>query len=62
MLESTFTSIPNLIDETLPYLKHFKYPILSIDWNNAAIVPNLALPIFYSAGDEDEVIPYQHTL
>ena len=58
IIESTFTSVPDIVDEYFPFLGRFKYPVLAIDWNNAALVTELPMPIFYTHGDEDGVVPF----
>ena len=62
ILENAFISVSNLLGPSFSVFKTLKEWTLDIKWDNSAIVPNLSLPIFFTAGTKDSKIPYEHTL
>jgi uncharacterized protein len=58
ILESTFSSVPDLGEDLFPWL-----PVRSIvtyDYNTAARLPKIDMPILIVHGRDDEMIPYAH--
>ncbi|MEM0912127.1 MAG: alpha/beta hydrolase [Pseudomonadota bacterium] len=55
VLESTFSSLPNLVRE-----KGFPSFLVKDRYDNKAIVGNLDIPVFIYHGTRDEIIPYSH--
>lgn len=62
IIENTFLNIEFMAEKMFPYLKPFIPYILRIGWFTNKIVPGLTLPILYVTGDQDEIVPYEHTL
>jgi abhydrolase domain-containing protein 13 len=61
IVENTFTSISDMVDIIFPFLKPMKNFILKIGWRNIDLVPRLTLPVYYVTGNQDEIVPYEHT-
>ena len=61
ILENTFTSIEDLVDDRFGILAYFKSLILTNYWNVLEKVPQIKLPIHYVGGRRDEIVPYHHT-
>ena len=57
IIENTFTSISDMVDEIFPFVTYFKDIILRIGWRSIDIVPNLEMPILYITGDQDKLVP-----
>lgn len=58
ILESTFTSIPDMAKETMPWL-----PVRSLIRNRFETIEKIGQyegPLFLSHGDADSIVPYQH--
>ena len=62
IVENTFTSIPDMVDQLMPLVAKFKSLILAIQWNSMAIVPTLTCPVLYLAGSKDEIVPHSQML
>jgi len=62
IIENSFTSISDMVDQIFPFLTPIKSLILRIGWDNAAIIPKLNLPMFFVTGDDDEIVPTEHTV
>jgi len=56
MVENTFTSITDMIDVVLPFLKYVKR-LCTIGWTNIDIVRNIEVPILFLSGGRDELVP-----
>ena len=62
VLESTFTSIPDLIAEHyFTWFRDFHFFFVRIKWNTIDVVPELDMPILYLHGKKDQVFPYKHS-
>jgi len=62
VLESTFTSIPNLVSEHyFTWLKELHFLFLRNYWSTNNLVPELDTPILYLHGKKDQVVPYTHS-
>jgi abhydrolase domain-containing protein 13 len=62
IVENTFTSISNMVDVLMPFLKPIKPYVLRIGWNSAALVSLLGqnrVPILFLAGAKDELVPHR---
>jgi pimeloyl-ACP methyl ester carboxylesterase len=57
MVENTFTSIPDMVDQLMPAIAVLKSLVLRISWDSTAIVPRLRLPMLFLAGSADELVP-----
>lgn len=62
IVENTFTSIPDMVDQLMPLVAKFKSLILAIEWKSIAIVPTLKCPVLYLAGSRDEIVPHSQML
>jgi pimeloyl-ACP methyl ester carboxylesterase len=51
IIENTFTSISDMVDELFAPLKYFKSLILKIGWRSIDIVSSLEIPVLYITGD-----------
>ena len=61
MVENTFLSISDMVDQVLPFLTPIKAFVLKLDWNSAKLAPQLKqTSIFYIAGLQDELVPHSH--
>ena len=58
VLESTFTSIPDMAARQYPFLP--VRPLTRVRYNTLARVSTLTMPIFIVHSPHDEVIPYDH--
>jgi len=59
ILESTFTSISDMVDVMFfPPITTFKASILSMYWRSIDLVPFLTVPVLYVSGDKDEIVPH----
>jgi fermentation-respiration switch protein FrsA (DUF1100 family) len=62
ILESTFTSISDMVDTMFfPPITTFKGTILAMYWKSIDLVPTLTVPVLYVSGDKDELVPHQMT-
>ena len=59
ILESTFTSISDMVDALFGWAYLLKPFFLKMKWDSAALVPNLCMPILYTSGDLDEICPHK---
>ncbi|KAI9472821.1 bem46 protein, variant [Coemansia sp. RSA 989] len=60
ILENTFLSIPKLVPNVLPILKHFTF-LASEKWNSEANIQRIAkVPILFLSGLQDELVPPPH--
>jgi fermentation-respiration switch protein FrsA (DUF1100 family) len=58
ILESTFTSIPDMVDAMFPYPTNLVTRLLcTIGWKTIDIVKDLNIPVLYITGSEDELVP-----
>lgn len=62
IVENTFTSIPDMVDELMPLVAKFKSLILAIGWHSIEIVSTLTCPVLYLAGSRDEIVPHSQML
>lgn len=56
IVENTFTSIPDMIDVVLPWLKYFK-ALSTNKWDSKRIIKDLKVPILFISGAKDELVP-----
>jgi abhydrolase domain-containing protein 13 len=59
IVENTFTSISDMVDALLPFLRLFKPYVLRINWNSLFLVQTKLekTPILYLSGAKDELVP-----
>lgn len=62
IVENAFLSISAMVDQLFPFLTPIKEYVLKIGWDNDQLVPSLHLPIFFVTGDQDELVPHEHTI
>lgn len=63
IVENTFTSIPAMVDQILPWVAPFKGLILRMKWDSLEIAPTLTTtPVLYLAGANDQLVPHQQML
>lgn len=58
ILENTFTSIPDMLEENLkePF-NTIAQKLLTIGWRTIDLVPDLKLPVLFITGSNDELVP-----
>lgn len=59
-MENSFLSIPDMIDEVMPYLSYFKGLSHNV-WNNFQAVETVTWPILFVVGQKDQLVPPWHT-
>ena len=57
ILENTFSSIPDMVDQIFKYLATFKRLILRIEWNSLALIKELTNPMLFISGENDQIVP-----
>jgi hypothetical protein len=57
ILENTFTSIADMVDNLFYLVGYFKFLILRIGWDTKSLITTLKLPILIITGDQDEIVP-----
>ena len=57
VLENTFTSIDDMVDEVFPLLTPFKKLVLNMHWDTAKLIPDIKSPILFIVGEKDEIVP-----
>jgi fermentation-respiration switch protein FrsA (DUF1100 family) len=62
IVENTFTSIADMVDELFFFAKYFKGLILRNYWTSIDLVGRLNHPILFVTGDQDELVPHEMTL
>mmetsp|Transcript_25142 Transcript_25142/g.32803 ORF Transcript_25142/g.32803 Transcript_25142/m.32803 type:complete len:356 (-) Transcript_25142:168-1235(-) len=61
IVENTFLSISNMVDEVMPsFISLFKPLVLRIKWSNEDLMPQIQQPILFLAGGQDELVPPSH--
>lgn len=63
IVENTFTSISDMVDQLLPWLTPIKPFVLRIGWNSLALLQKGKIkltPILFLAGDADALVPHAH--
>jgi pimeloyl-ACP methyl ester carboxylesterase len=60
VVENTFTSIADMVDQLMPFLTPIKPFVLKIGWDSTTLVPSLTAPLLYLAGSADELVPPSH--
>lgn len=58
LVENTFTSISDMVDHLMPYVKLLKPLVLRIGWDSSRIVSSIRAPTLYLAGEADELVPH----
>ena len=61
IIENTFTSFSDMLND-LFYAPFWVRKFITIQWNTYKYVSDLKMPILYTTGDSDEIIPYDYTL
>ena len=62
VLENTFTSIPDMVDELFFFAKYFKRLILNNHWPSIDHVGTIRNPLLFITGDRDELVPQEMTV
>jgi len=60
VLENTFTSMPDMVDQIFPFLKHVKNILLTNHWPSKDRIKNLEYPIYFISSERDELVPFAH--
>jgi fermentation-respiration switch protein FrsA (DUF1100 family) len=60
IVENTFTSISDMVDQIFPILSPIKKHLLRIDWGNDRRVKEVTHPILFITGLKDELVPPAH--
>jgi len=56
MIENTFTSIPDMIDVVMPWLRYFK-SLCTNKWNTKEYISKVTVPVLLLSGLKDELVP-----
>jgi hypothetical protein len=63
MVENTFLSISDMVDQVLPFLSPIKSFVLTLDWNSLTKAQSLKrTSVLYLAGQQDELVPPSHMI
>ena len=62
ILENTFTSLPQLVDEIMPAVAFLKSFVLRNYWPSISRIPHVTAPILFIAGKKDELVPHYHMI
>ena len=57
ILENTFTSISDMVDQIFKYLSKLKGLILRIEWDSHTLIQEISLPMLFFSGQADQLIP-----
>jgi pimeloyl-ACP methyl ester carboxylesterase len=61
ILENTFTSISDMVDQLMPMVAFFKRFIQRIFYPTIERIPQVTCPILFVRGMRDEIVPNDHT-
>jgi len=56
IVENTFTSIGEMIDKVIPFLR-FAKPLVSNPWNSSSAIQKVTVPILFIVGMKDNLVP-----
>lgn len=62
IVENTFTSISDMVDHLMPWLKIFKRLVLKLKWSSISVVHRVTSPMLFISGLRDELVPPSHML
>lgn len=51
VVENTFLSVGDMVDVLMPFLKHIRHYVLSMNWDSHVKVARLKMPIMFIAGE-----------
>lgn len=57
ILENTFSSIPDMVDQIFTYLSKLKGLILRIEWDSYSLIKDLKVPMLFLSGESDQIVP-----
>jgi hypothetical protein len=57
IVENTFTSVPDMVDVLMPFLRPLRPWLLKIKWASIDIVHRLDVPMLFISGLKDELVP-----
>ncbi len=60
IIENTFLSMDDMVDNIFPYLRIFKKWMLRNYWPSKERIANINLPILFLMSELDELVPFQH--
>ena len=60
ILENTFTSISDMVDQIFPYICVLKSLVLRINWNSKELITKLEHPMLFISGRNDQIVPPIH--
>lgn len=61
ILENTFTSISDIVDDLLTVISYFKWIVLRIGWDTNSLIKTIKMPILVIGSVEDEIVPSRHS-
>jgi fermentation-respiration switch protein FrsA (DUF1100 family) len=61
IIENTFTSMSDMVDHLLSYLRFIRGFILRNKWSSIDLVSQIKTPMLYITGDRDELVPFEMT-
>ena len=61
ILENTFTSMSDVVDDLFYLVSFFKPLVLRIDWDTRSLITELRAPLLIVGGSDDELIPVAHS-
>ena len=51
VVENTFLSVGDMVDVLMPFLKHIRQYVLTMNWDSHVKVADLKMPIMFIAGE-----------
>jgi len=57
VLQNTFTSIPDMVDQLFRPVRHLKGLVLNNFWPSAQLLPCVPCPVLFFSSIEDEIVP-----
>uniref|UniRef100_A0A7S3CTU1 Serine aminopeptidase S33 domain-containing protein n=1 Tax=Strombidium rassoulzadegani TaxID=1082188 RepID=A0A7S3CTU1_9SPIT len=61
IVENTFTSIADMVDQLMPMVAMFKSLIQRLFYPSIDRVPHVQCPILFVRGNKDEIVPHDHS-
>lgn len=62
IVENTFTSMADMVDQVMFFARHIKGYILNNHWRSIDLIGKIETPILFITGKEDELVPFEMTL
>lgn len=61
IVENTFTSIGDMVDQLMPFVAKFKFLIQRLFYPSIDRIHKVTCPIMFVRGMKDEIVPNHHT-